>query len=365
MDRCNRCLMPSSLEGSDFDDTGTCSWCRAQYPNYSPKGTEKLRDILDRQRSDSGVADCLVGVSGGKDSSYVAAQLKTVYGMRVEAFTYVHDGSTPASVQNARDVCARLDIKQHEISLPNHQHLESFKSFFRSWLRSPNPTTAAMVCVACKHLHILGARLAIERKIPLMVWAMCPLENSPFMAIKLSEKSGDDFAREGMMKNAGKLASAMIRSPHFTGSFFKHFSLCVNGCLAFVPGTRFLKSRYPSIKHVHFFDYCDWNPSKIVKTLVDETGWKPPGDIPDDWHSDCLFNIFKEYMFQKMFGVSYTDGFLSNQVRHGLLTRQEAWDKLLKSKIYFAGALPGALELTGLGDLKKEIDVSCFEIQEH
>jgi glucosamine--fructose-6-phosphate aminotransferase (isomerizing) len=364
MERCAQCLLPSSLEDSDFDDSGICSWCRAGYPYYAPKGADALRELLETERDDSGSADCLVGVSGGKDSSYVAMQLKTVFGIRVEAFTYIHDGSTPSAVKNARDVCARLGIKQHEISLPNHQHLESFRSFFRSWLKSPNTTTAAMICVACKHLHIMGTRLAASRGIPMIVWSMCPLESSPFIAIKLKGKKGDDFAREGMLKSAGKLVGAMIRSPHFAGSVMKHFPLCVNGCLAFVPGTRYLKMRYPSVRHVHFFDFCEWDPEDIIATLVKKAGWEPPTNVPDDWHSDCVFNIFKEYMFQKMLGVSYTDGFLSNQIRHGLITREEAWTKLLASKAHYAEALPKALEYVGLNDLAHEIDVSCFEIQE-
>jgi hypothetical protein len=107
-----------------------------------------------------------------------------------------------------------------------------------------------------------------------------------------------------------------------------------------------------------------WESEQIRRTLIAEAGWRPPQDMPSDWHSDCVFNVFKEYMFQSMFGVSYTDGFLSNQVRHGLLTRDEALARLVESKKFYEGAVPKALEEVGLSQLANRVDPSCFHTPE-
>lgn len=53
-------------------------------------------------------------------------------------------------------------------------------------------------------------------------------------------------------------------------------------------------------------------------------------------------------MFQKMLGASYTDAFLSNQIRYGSITREEAWKKLVASKNYYADELFRALSIFGL-----------------
>ena len=66
--RCNRCLMPDSLPSAGFDDAGVCRWCRNGFPNYEPLGEAALAAVLAEHRGGSGSADCLVGVSGGKDS---------------------------------------------------------------------------------------------------------------------------------------------------------------------------------------------------------------------------------------------------------------------------------------------------------
>ncbi len=362
MTRCSRCLLTSSLPGSNFDESNECYWCQSNYPNYNPEGAARLKEILEQNRSEHGSADCLVGVSGGKDSSYVLLQLQQTFGMRVEAFTYAHDGSTPFSLENARIVCRNLDVKQHIVSLPNHEHLESFKTFFKAWLECPTRTSAAMVCVACKHLHILGTELAVKRNIPMLVWSTCPLENPPFIALEPKGTKGKDFERQGMFQSAVQLTKEMIHSRQFAAGFFKHFSTCTYGCLAVVPTAKYLSLRYPSKQHILFFRYCEWNPTDIIREIVSKAGWKPPANVPDDWHSDCLFNVFKEYMFQKMLGVSYTDAFLSNQIRHGILRRDEAWDMLVESKEYYAQATLKVLDAVGLGHLKHQIDTSCFLI---
>lgn len=362
MTRCSKCLLPSSIPGSNFNQFNECSWCQSNYPNYIPKGAEKLREVLELNRSKSGSADCLVGVSGGKDSSYALLELKETFGIKVEAFTYVHDGSTQFSVENAKNVCKNLGVKHHIVSLPNHTHLETFKAFFSSWVKSNTIVSATMTCVACKHLHILGAELAVKRNIPMIVWAQNPLEHAPFLALKVKKKQETQQGRDGLLKGSLLLAKEMTSSMETTKGVIRHFPTCLYGCLSFSPTSKYLKLRYPA-KHIFFFDYCEWNSTKIIEKLVKRAGWELPSKVESDWHSDCVFNIFKEYMYQKMLGASYMDAFLSNQIRHGILSRDEAWSMMVKNKKHYADALFNALDFVGLSHLSPKIDLSCFNIE--
>lgn len=217
MKRCSNCLLPDSLPGSSFDEKGECYWCQIRFPNYTPMGTDKLETILQQNKGKGNSADFLVGVSGGKDSSFVLFQMKKKFGMKVEAFTYVHDGLTDFALQNAKSVCDTLGVKHHIVSLPDHKHLKTFKAFFTTWLQSNNPLAATMTCVACKHLHILGTRLAKERKIPMVVWSMCPLELPPF--IPTQPESGTDKKAKRITELSLLLGKNMIRQQSFgTGS---------------------------------------------------------------------------------------------------------------------------------------------------
>ncbi|MBN1294794.1 MAG: hypothetical protein JXB48_23360 [Candidatus Latescibacteria bacterium] len=364
MQRCIKCLLPSCLPGSEFDKNGECSWCRSGYPNYQPKGTEKLEEFLLPYRKSAGAADCLLGISGGKDSSYALLQMVKSFGMKAEAFTYNHDGMADFALRNATAVCKSLGVRHHIVSLQPQVHMRSFRRFFRAWVKHPSNIAAGLTCVACKHLHILGAELATKRNIPLIVWSNCPLEYAPYIALKLENRNNNQLNRGGLFEGGLLLVKQILSSKELLQSFISDFRISIPGCMAFSPNTVYLKFRFPNLKHLFFYDYIGWNPSAIVDALENNVGWKKPKDICDDWHSDCVFNVFKEYMFQNLLHASYTDSFLSSQIRHGILSREAALQKLLQSKRFYQQALYHAMEFTGLTDLKHEIDLSCFDTKE-
>lgn len=218
-----------------------------------------------------------------------------------------------------------------------------------------------MTCVACKHMHILANELAKTRGIPMVIWANCPIEDSPFLALNLkSKKTDNQFNRESLASGAIRLAKTFIRTPGFSRAFIRHFSYCTQGCLALTPSAKYLKLRFPKQRQIFYFDYCDWNHETIKSELLQNTEWRPPADVADDWHSDCTFHIIKEYMYQKMLGVSYIDGFLSNQIRHGLVSRDGALRKLISIKKHHAQNLENALISSGLEKYLPAIDFSCF-----
>lgn len=231
-------------------------------------------------------------------------------------------------------------------------HLQSFRDYFSAWLEHPSAVSAGMTCVACKHLHLFGTRLAEKLSAPLIIWAKCPVEDWPFLALKYdSEKGG----REGRLRGGALLTQEGLSSPKLFEGSVRNFTITALGCLAFAPDSPFLKWRFPSVEQLLFFDYWPWNPQEIDSTIISETGWKKPTNRPNDWHSDCVFDVFKEYMFQRALGVSYTDGFLSNQIRAGILTRDEALHELVESKEHFAEVLPEALQRVGFEHLSRPV----------
>ena len=363
MQRCERCLMPDNLPGSDFDAGNVCSWCRIDYPPYEAKGESALAARFRGLGDHAGKTDCLVGLSGGKDSTYALYRLVKHYRLKVEAFNYTHGGSKDFSLRNARTSCEKLDVQLHQVSLPGDKHKKAFLHYFRAWLAHPNAISAGMTCVACKHLHILGSQIAAKRRIPYVVWSSTPLEYSPFLAIKYTGDKQNPYKREGMLRSAMQMGKEVLRSPRFAQGLLAEPHTSILGCLAVFPSSAYLRFKFPSVTPLMFYSYEKWDPQLILETIKAELNWQLPSEIKEDWHTDCVFNVFKEYMFQKMFGVSYTDAHLSNQVRKGYLTRAEAWQKLLESKQFYAASLLPALKYLGAEDLISQIDPGCFEVE--
>lgn len=280
--------------------------------------------------------------------------------MRVEAFTYVHKGSTLFSIENAKNTCKKLNIKHHIVSLANQAHLKTFIGFFQAWLKAPSLTTAAMTCVACKHLHILGSEIAEKRNIPMIVWSSCPLEAPPFTAIKRYAKD-KELKEVSNAKSSMLLLKEFVKTREFLTTFIKNFNTCYSGCLAVSPKSSFLKRRFPSVTPVCFYEYHSWNPKLIKEYIEEKIDWKIPGK-KEDWHSDCLFHFFKDYMFMSMMGASYYDALLSNQIRYGFLSREEALLKIEENKIAGSTGIVNALKILNLQHLRSKINISNFFI---
>ncbi|MCB5252384.1 MAG: hypothetical protein RBR69_08900 [Candidatus Cloacimonadaceae bacterium] len=362
MRRCKLCLMPDQLPGSDFDADSVCAWCRDAYPPYVTKGEQilahKFKGLADHQ----GAADCLVGLSGGKDSTYALYRLVKHYHLKVEAFIYTHGGSKDFAIQNAKRSCEILDVPYYLVSLPGDTHTQSFLHYFKAWLAHPDSTAAGMTCVACKHLHILGSQIAVRRRIPYVVWASTPLEYSPFLAIKHQGDASHQYKREGMLHSGLQLAREIVQSPRFAQGLLRVPRTSILGCLAVFPNSAYLRFRYRSVSPLMFYSYEKWDPELILDTITSNLDWKIPPEIKEDWHTDCVFNVFKEHMFQKMYGVSYTDSHLSNQIRHGYLSREEARIKLKESKRFYAASILPALQFLKSQALMSQIDLSCFDV---
>ena len=195
------------------------------------------------------------------------------------------------------------------------------------------------------------------------MWSSTPLEYSPFLALKHKGDSAHQFKREGTLQGAVKLGTQMLKSPSLAKSLLSFPKLSIVGCAAVFPSSAYLRYRYPALAPLMFYSYERWDPVHILHSIRTELDWQSPPDTAEDWHTDCMFNVFKEYMFQKMYGVSYTDAHLSNQIRHGYITREQAIAKLRESKLHYRAALGPALMDLGAEELIQRIDPECFKLE--
>ncbi|MEO8703182.1 MAG: hypothetical protein ABI867_24260, partial [Kofleriaceae bacterium] len=87
LQRCTKCILPSTYPYIDFDKHGVCRYCR-NWKKITPKGEQALLDMVEPYRRKDGKPDVIVAFSGGRDSSYGLHYVKKVLGMNPVAFTY-------------------------------------------------------------------------------------------------------------------------------------------------------------------------------------------------------------------------------------------------------------------------------------
>ncbi len=102
---CTNCLGMSTRPRIKFDDRGwcnACQWAEKKKTLDWDSRQKELENLLNKHRRTDGKFDCLVPVSGGKDGSYVAYNLKHKYGMNSLAITVTPALALALGEQNLR-----------------------------------------------------------------------------------------------------------------------------------------------------------------------------------------------------------------------------------------------------------------------
>ncbi len=159
MGQCKRCLLPETAPRADLDHAGICALCRNQGVSDSTNEEElrKQREIdlqaaLDDCRG-RGEYDCMVNLSGGKDSCYLLYRIKKDYGLNVLAYT-VNVNLPEVAWKNIHRTVERLDVPHLTYTPPK----DLYRKLFRFLLQNQDPKRGAVRTV-CWCLLAVNGRL--------------------------------------------------------------------------------------------------------------------------------------------------------------------------------------------------------------
>jgi N-acetyl sugar amidotransferase len=144
---CTRCVYDETLPGITFDGDGVCNYCAVhdqmvrQYP-VGEQGERELRAIADRIRA-AGKGkkfDCIVGVSGGCDSSYMLWKMVEL-GLRPLAVHFDNTWNSPIATQNIYNVLEKLGVELSTLVVNNKEFDDLSRSFLLSGVKDIDITT--------------------------------------------------------------------------------------------------------------------------------------------------------------------------------------------------------------------------------
>ena len=108
--RCKKCVLPETYPFIDFDENGVCRYCR-NHQKIKVKGNKALKQILQKYRSKDGSPDCIVALSGGRDSCYGLHLVVKELGLKPLAYTYDWGMVTDLGRRNISRMCSQLGIE--------------------------------------------------------------------------------------------------------------------------------------------------------------------------------------------------------------------------------------------------------------
>src|SRR6266852_578808 len=166
---CTKCLYPENHPlNITFDADGICSGCRIHDEKFTLDWSvreQKLRALLDGFRSKSGSTyDCIVPVSGARDSYFIVYMIKKIYGLNPLLVTYNKHYNTRCGIRNFSYLKTIFDCD----ALTMTCHPEKVRRVTRASLERMG--SVYWHCLAGQ--TVFPVQVAVRLKIPLIVWGV-------------------------------------------------------------------------------------------------------------------------------------------------------------------------------------------------
>jgi glutamine---fructose-6-phosphate transaminase (isomerizing) len=318
--RCSNCILPETYPFIFFDETGKCNYCN-NYVKQKFKGEDELLRYLDKFRSKDGSPDCLIGLSGGRDSSYGLHLIKKKYGMNPIAYTYDWGLTTDISRINCSKLCGKLGVEHIIRSANIKQKREYVRKNIMAWLKKPHLGMVPIIHAGDKPNLDYGRILSKELNLKLVVhFTGYQVEQREFFlgftGVKQTLRNNQRMSSYGNLNKIKMFlfySSQFLFNPHYINSaLWDNFSGYLN---AFIKKENFL----------HFFNYIKWDEDEMINVLNKEYDWE--ADISygkNQWRMGDGQTAFINYIYYTLAGFSEFDNFRSNQVCEGLISRKEA-----------------------------------------
>ena len=315
--RCTRCVLPETFPGIEFDEDGVCNFCM-NYKKIKVNGEYALKEIIAPYRSKNGEPDCIVALSGGRDSSYALHYMKKVIKMNPIVYTYDWGMVTDLARRNQARLCGKLGVEHIVVSADITRKRKNIRKNVEAWLKKPDLGTVPLFMAGDKQYFYYMNKLAKQTGIELIIYGENLLERTDF---KLGFCG---IGPQGDLDHAYTLSSLKkLKLASYYGKEFLLNPSYLNSSILDTISAFFSCYLIPH-QYLNLYDYIRWDEKKIVPTLIKEYNWEVAEDTKSTWRIGDGTAPFYNYIYNLVAGFTENDTFSSNQIREGVLTRNEA-----------------------------------------
>ena len=313
---CRKCITPDTRPNIRFNQEGVCNACVSHATKREIDWVSReraFREVVKSAKKRSKGYDCVIGVSGGKDSTWQVIKCLE-YGLKPLCVTW----KTPARTEiGAKNLANLVNLGVDHIDYQISPEVE--KKFMYDALTRFGSTAIPM------HMAIynIPPRIAANFDIPLVIWG----ENGAF------EYGCDEEEREGFVMDSAWLKKHGV-THGLTANDFVSERLSAQDLIGYQAAPdEAIKKR--GILSIFLGFYFKWDPAEVLKVALDhgfqasesgpKTGYYNYADIDDDFISIHHFVKWYKFGFTRLFDN------LSLEIRNGRLTRDQAIDIVRKT----------------------------------
>ena len=307
--QCKTCVMDRSANEITFDKNGVCNFChQAQYELalVAPLKDDRIlygELLFEIKWAGQGKKyDCLIGLSGGVDSSYLLHKAIEL-GLRPLCFSVDNGWNDPKADENIMRLVETLKVPFYRYTIDLAKFRELQVAFLKAGLPNAEiPTDHILMATSYEMAHKYGIKYIL---------------------------SGGNVATESIMPPSwGYNARDLV---HIKAVYKKMTGKTLSG----LPVCSLLKWNYyrwiARIKMAYLLDYLYYNRNEAARILAQDYGWKEYGEK----HCESVFTAwFQNYYLYEKFGIDKRKAHLSSLINSGQMTRDEALENLTKNPVY-------------------------------
>ncbi len=319
---CKTCVMDTTDPDIKFIGDG-CNNCHTAIANYRKvtKEKQKFKSVIRsiRKAGKGNKYDCVIGLSGGVDSTYVAYISKKL-NLRPLAVHFDNGWNSELAVQNIHRILEKLNIDLYTYVVD----WEEFRDIQLSFLKASTPdceipTDHAIYAVLYKTALKYGIKYILDG---------CNIETESVLPRKWSYGHGDWTYIKNIQKEFG--TERIKTFPYYTKL------------------QKYIYEKIFNIKRVHILNYVPYKKNEVMKIIKSELGWRDYGGK----HGESFYTKFyQNYILSEKFGYDKRKIHLSGLIISGQITREEAL-KILETPIYKT-----------IEEKEQDIDYFCEKMQ--
>jgi len=329
---CSRCCLPETSEGIKFDDYGICTICRSSEEKMNinwDKREKILKGIfLNHKKKDN--YDCLLPISGGKDSMFQSYKLKNTYNLNPLTVTHSQNWLSTIGRYNLENCLRQFDL-DHLNFIPN-----------RKIINKVAKKSVHKIGDACWHCHIGAGSISIQTSvawsIKLVVFGEAPADtDARGQHKKISEVSPYRFLKESAIEKSSSFIDKDIKKKDLSHWIF--------------PNKEEIKEK--KIKVIHLGQFLFWDEHKNIDLVSKEFGWKS-GPVENTYKTyksvECVMAGVHDYFNFIKRGIGRATVHASEDVRRGLIDREKGFELAKKFDIQKPQALKFYKKITDLSE---------------
>ncbi|MGD8450220.1 MAG: ATP-binding protein [Phycisphaerae bacterium] len=320
---CASCFVSDKFPAAAVTDDGRCSLCHSDTAPINQRGRttsnlaelRRIADDLKAQRP--GGPHCLVGASGGLDSSYLVYIARRVLGLTPLVLHYDHGFNNEVSQENLRRMCRALDLELRIVRSPKSRD----RKYVRSTVRALRKVGLYWgVCSFCQFIvPAVIIKCAREENVPVILTSSNGYEGR----LRLTRR----FKMGAMLRGVRRagLANLPATALHLLIAQYHLLRLKLEFYTPPLSNLYDGHPRVPTDKMLNFTKYVPWDIDTMVETLQREVGWQPPAaSAALPMRFDCKIEEgLLNSTFQQATGTTVHGIICNNMIYDGVRTKDE------------------------------------------